>query len=78
MTNELTRIKLFKLKRLHQQKKFLKQRKQKLFDKSLSNVKKLKHLKDLKKSAEIERSLINVSFFNEFVETDVLISETFN
>ena len=78
LTNELTRIKLFKLKRLRQQKKFLKQKKQKLFDKSLSNVKKLKHLKNLKKFAEVERSLVNVSFFNEFVETDVLISKIFD
>ena len=78
LTNELTRIKLFKLKRLCQQKKFLKQREQKLFDKNLSDVKELKCLKNLKKSAEIERNLVNVFSFNEFVETDVLISETLN
>ena len=78
LTNELIRIKLFKLKRLRQQKKFFKQKKQKLFDKSLSNVKELKYLKDLKKSAEVERNLVNISFFSEFVKTDVLISEIFN
>ena len=78
LTNELTRIKLFKLKRLRQQKKFFKQRKQKLFDKSLSNVKKLKYLKNLKKSAKIERNLVNVSSFNKFVETDVLIFKIFD
>ena len=53
---EIVRTKQVKLKRLRQQKKFFKQKEQKIFDMNLSNVKELKRLKNLKKTAEIERT----------------------
>ena len=48
VVNEIARAKLVKLKRFRQQKKFFKNREQKIFDKNLNNVKKLKRLKFLK------------------------------
>ena len=45
VASEQARFKLVKLKRLRQQRRFLKEREQKMFDKGLDDVEKLKRLK---------------------------------
>ena len=65
---ELVRIKLVKFKRFRQQKKFFKNREQKMFNKSLNNVKKLKRLKFLKILNQIEIALI--VFLNDFFNSN--------
>ena len=50
IANELTRSKQSKLKRFREQKRFLKEREQTMFNKSLNNVKQLKRLKKNKKN----------------------------
>ena len=55
-------------------KQFLRDCEQKIFDKNLADVKKLKHLKDLKKTAEVKKMTASVSNSDEFM--NALFSET--
>ena len=50
ITNEQVLISSARLQRLRQQKKFLKERKQKIFDKGLNNVEELERLEELEKA----------------------------
>ena len=47
-----------------------------MFDISLSDVKELKRLKNLKKAAKIERTFFFIFNFNEFIDVDELKFET--
>ena len=47
-----------------------------MFDMSLSNVKELKRLKNLKKTAKIERTLFFAFNFDELIDVNKLIFET--
>ena len=47
-----------------------------MFNMSLSNVKKLKYLKNLKKTAEVERTLFFAFNFDKLINVDELKSET--
>ena len=60
IANDLIRSKLFKLKRFREQKRVLKKRERKMFDKNFDDVKKLKRLKTMKKVAKkiVETQLI--------------------
>ena len=70
--NEIARAKLVKLKRLRQQKKFFKDREQKMFDKDLNDVEELKRLKSLKNFDHTEVALAASSFLDEFFTSDAL------
>ena len=52
-TNELARTQQTKLKRLRKQKRFLKEREQRMFDKNLFDVEELKRLKGMKKCYDL-------------------------
>ena len=73
--NELTRVKQVKLKRFRSQKKFLREKKQKMFDNDLSNVKKFQRLKNLKKITKIKKKFLFVDFFNDFIDLKNLNSK---
>ena len=66
------RTKQVKLKQLRQQKKVFKQKKQTMFDINIWNVKELKRLKDLKKTAKIEGTLLFILNFNKLIDVDEL------
>jgi len=59
---ELICFQQIKLKQLHKQRHFLRTQKQKIFDKKLSNIKKLERLEDLKTAAVIKKILFFVIF----------------
>ena len=69
IASDLIRSKLFKLKRFREQKRFLKNREQKMFDKDFDDVKKLKRLKAIKKVAKkiVDLENLNNFFFRCFV-----------
>ena len=56
-----------KLQRLKKQKRFLREKEQKMFDKELSNVKELKRLKDLEQTTTLKQLLSFAIYFNDFV-----------
>ena len=64
IANDLMRSKLFKLKRFREQKRFLKNREQKMFDKNFDDVKKLKRLKTMKKVA---KKIVDLGKFERFL-----------
>ncbi len=64
--NEIARQKQTKLKRLRQQKRFLKEREQRMFDKGLDDVEELERLEELEKAGELERALAECPTFSEF------------
>ena len=68
--NEIARAKLVKLKRFRQQKKFFKDREQKMFDKDLNDVEELKRLKSLKSLDHTEIAFAASSFLDEFFISD--------
>ena len=55
-----------KLQRLKKQKRFLRERKQKMFDKKLFDVKKLKRLKGLEQAIVLKRIISIATCFNDF------------
>lgn len=57
LVNEQFRVSQSKLLRLRQQKRFLREKEQKMFDKGLSDVEELERLEEMEKVAEIEKSL---------------------
>ena len=60
------RTSFVKLQRLKKQKRFLREKKQKMFDKELSNVKKLKRLKDLEQTIILKQLFSFVTCFDDF------------
>ena len=75
-TNELARTQQARLKRLQKQKRFLKEREQRMFNKNLFNVKELKRLKNLKKIVEIQSSIFAINFLKEFFDFNDFFLET--
>ena len=75
IASDLMRLKLFKLKRFREQKRFSKEREQKMFDKNFDDVKKLKCLKAMKKVA---RKIVDLENLNDFFALDVLSSNAIN
>ena len=75
---KLARTKQSKLKRLRQQRRFLKKREQKMFEKRLSDVEKLERLEKLKKMTKIDVALAESFFLNEFLSFDTFSLETLN
>ena len=71
---EQIRLSRAKLRRLQKQKKFLKNREKKLFDKNLSNVEKFERLKKLEKINEIQRVAEAASSVNDFLTFEALSS----
>ena len=72
---ELAREKQSKLKRLRDQKRFLKEKEQKMFDKSLDDVEELERLEDLERASEIERvaaSSLTYDVFSNSLSPDSL------
>jgi len=59
---ELICFQQVKLKQLRKQRCFLRAQKQKIFDKKLSNIKKLEYLENLKTAAVIKKILFSVIF----------------
>ena len=75
IANELARSKLSKLKRLREQKCFLKEREQKMFDNALNDIKELKRLKELKKTFEM---IVDFENLNDFFASSVLSFDATN
>ena len=75
IANELARSKLSKLKRLREQKRFLKEREQKMFDNALNDVKELKRLEKLKKTFEM---IVDFENLNDFFVSSVLSFDATN
>ena len=65
LANEIARVKQVKLERLRAQKRLLKKKKQTMFDKKLSNVKKFQRLENLNKIANVKRSIFFATFLND-------------
>ena len=63
---EQIRLSRIKLRRLQKQKKFLKNREKKLFDKNLSDVEEFERLKKLEKANEVQRAAEAAFFVNDF------------
>ena len=59
------RTSFVKLQRLKKQKRFLRDKEQKMFDKELSNVKKLKRLKNLEQTIALKQLLSIATCFND-------------
>ena len=66
---EQLRTSFAKLQRLKKQKRFLRDKEQKMFDKEFSNVKELKRLKDLEQTIALKQLLSFVICFNDLVAT---------
>lgn len=75
---ELARVKQSKLKRLRQQRRFLKEREQKMFEKGLSDVEELERLEELEKVAEIGVTLAGSSSLDELLSPSALSPGTLN
>lgn len=75
--NEVARIKLLKLKRLRAQKRFLKEKEQRMFDKGLSDVEELERLEDLEKAQEVQKRTVGASTIDDFLNADMSL-KTFN
>ena len=60
-----------KLQRLKKQKRFLRDKEQKMFDKKLSNVEELKRLKDLEQTIALKQLLSFVTCFNDLIATSL-------
>ena len=73
---EQIRISRAKLRRLRKQKKFLKNREKKLFDKNLSNVEEFERLKELEKIKKIQRAAETAFFVNDFFTFEVFFFES--
>ena len=59
------RVSFTKLQRLKKQKRFLREKKQKMFDKKLFDVKKLKRLKSLEQAIALKRIISIVTRFDD-------------
>ena len=75
IASDLIRSKLFKLKRLREQKRFLKDREQKMFDKNFDDVKELKRLNTMKKVA---KKIVDLENLNDFFTFNALSSNAIN
>ena len=75
IASDLIRSKLFKLKRFREQKRFLKNREQKMFDKDFDDVKKLKRLKTMK---QVAKEIVDLENLNDFFAFDALSSNAIN
>ena len=60
------RTSFVKLQRLKKQKRFFREKEQKMFDKKFLNVKKLKRLKDLEQTIALKQLLLIAICFNDF------------
>lgn len=76
--NEVARVKQSKLRRIRQQRKFLKSREQKMFDKGLEDVEELERLEELEKSQEVGIALASSSSMDEFMAPGCLSPPTFD
>ena len=74
----MTRSKQSKLKRFREQKRFLKEREQTMFDKSLNDMKQLKRLKKLKKIDEIEQKIDEIFSLNKLLDSKILSIKIFD
>ena len=61
------RISFVKLQRLKKQKRFLREKEQKMFDKEFFDVKELKRLKGLEQAINLKQLLFFATCFNDFV-----------
>ena len=61
------RTSFVKLQRLKKQKRFLRDKEQKMFDKKFLNVKELKRLKDLEQTIVLKQFLSFVTCFNDLI-----------
>lgn len=59
------------MRRLRQQRRFLKENEQKMFDKGLEDVEELKLLEALKHAASVERIAYSLSSLDEFLSSDI-------
>ena len=75
IANELARSKLSKLKRLREQKRFLKEREQKMFNNALNDVKELKRLEELKSVVEM---IVDLENLNNLFTSSVLSLDATN
>ena len=75
IANEFARSKLSKLKRFREQKRFLKEREQKMFNNALNDVKELKRLKESKKIFEM---IVDFENLNNFFASSVLSFDAIN
>ena len=73
---EQIRLSRAKLRRLQKQKKFLKNREKKLFDKNLSDVEEFERLKKFEKINEVQRVAEAASSVNDFFTFGVFFSES--
>ena len=69
---EQIRLSRIKLRRLQKQKKFLKDREKKLFDKNLSDVEEFERLKKFEKTNEVQRAAEAAFFVNDFFTFEIL------
>ena len=63
---EQLRTSFVKLQRLKKQKRFLREKEQKMFDKKLFDVKKLKRLKDFEQTIALKRTISIATCFDDF------------
>ena len=75
-TNEFARTQQTKLKRLRKQKRFLKKRKQRMFDKNLFNIEELKRLKSFEKMIKIQSSIFDVNSLKKFFNLNCFFFKT--
>jgi len=75
--NEIARVKQSKLKRLRAQKRFLKEKEQRMFDKGLNDVEELERLEDLEKVQEVQRSTAGAPSIDDFLNANISL-ETLN
>lgn len=66
LANEQLRISQSKLMRLRHQKRFLREKEQKMFDKGLSDVEELERLEEMEKVAEVERTIPSASSLDDW------------
>ena len=69
---EQIRVSRAKLRRLRKQKKFLKDREKKLFDKGLSDVEEFERLEELEKANEVQRAAEAASSVDDFLTSGAL------
>ena len=75
---ELLVSKKQKLKRIRTQRRFLKEREQKLFDKGLSDVEELERLEELEKAQEVEKVVNGITSSDALADPSLWSSETFS
>lgn len=71
--NETARVKQAKLKRLRQQRRFIKAQEQRMFDKGLDDVEELERLEQLEKAQEIQTAAAHSSSLDDFLDADMQI-----